>query len=232
MASTYNFLGLVNDVCVRLNEEPLSTENFNSVDGFYSAAKMYVNAAIRDINQLEYNWPFNHNVAELYLDAGTNRYQYPAEAKIVDLDTIRIVPDASLGVRATPLKQIQYNEYVRQYIDEEYKTADQGSVPQFVAMSQARELVFAPTPDKDYEVQFEYFIYPVDMVNATDVPTIPERFRHVIVDGAMYHSYMFRDNPQSAQLAEQKFKEGIKSMTSLLINEFISVVDTRVRKGR
>lgn len=231
MASTYNFLGLVNDVCTRLNEEPLSTENFTSVDGFYNAAKMYVNAAIRDINQLEYNWPFNHNTAELYMDGGTNRYQYPAEAKVVDLDTIRIVPDANLGVPATHIKQIQYNEYIRKYMSEEFKSASQGSVPQYVCMSQSRELVFAPMPDKDYEVQFEYFIYPVDLVNATDVPTIPERFRHVIVDGAMYHAYMFRDNPQSAQLAEGKFKDGIKAMTSLLINEFISVVDTRTRAG-
>jgi len=229
MASTYNFLGLVNDVCVRLNEEPLTEANFNNVDGFYTAAKMYVNAAIRDINQLEYNWPFNHNTTELYLDAGINRYQYPAEAKVVDLDSMRIVPDAALGVQASKLNQIQYNEYIKRYIDEEYKSADQGAVPTKVAMSQAREFVFVPSPDKEYEVQFEYFIYPVDLVNPTDVPTIPERFRHVIVDGAMYHSYMFRDNAQSAQLADNKFKEGIKSMLSLLVNEYINVVDTRIR---
>jgi hypothetical protein len=231
MASTYNFMGLVNDVCVRLNEEPLDSTNFDNVDGFYSAAKMYVNAAIRDINQLEYNWPFNHNTTQLDLVAGDNRYSYPAEAKVIDFDTIRLVPDETLGVKATRLKQIQYNEYVKNYIDEEYKTAAQGSVPSMVCMSQARELVFVPSPDEDYEVEFEYFIYPVDMVNATDVPTIPERFRHVIVDGAMYHAYMFRDNPQAAQIAQKKFEDGIKAMTSLLINEFINVVDTRTRAG-
>lgn len=232
MASTYNYLGLVNDVCARLNEEPLTTSTFDTADGFYRAAKMYVNAAIRDINQREYNWPFNHNLAEIELDAGTNRYQFPAEAKVVDLDTMRIVPDTSLGVTATPLKQIQYDEYVRNYIEQEFNGASDGGIPHYVAVSQARELVFVPTPDKDYEIQFEYFIYPVELVNHGDVPTIPERFRHVIVDGAMYHAYMFRDNSQQAQLAEQKFKDGIKAMTSMLINNFVSVVDRRVARHR
>jgi len=48
----------------------------------------------------------------------------------------------------------------------------------------------------------------------------------------MYHAYMFRDNAQSAAMAEAKFKEGIKALRSLLVNEYISVVDTRVHHAR
>ena len=56
------------------------------------------------------------------------------------------------------------------------------------------------------------------MVNATDTTNIPERFRHIIVDGAMYHSYMFRSNMQATMAAKEKFDEGIKHMRSQLIN--------------
>ena len=52
-----------------------------------------------------------------------------------------------------------------------------------------------------------------------DVPTIPFRFKHVIVDGAMYHSYMFRDNLESATLSLRKFEDGLKQMRTLLVNE-------------
>lgn len=229
MASTYNFMGLVNDVCLRLNEQPLTSSNFDSAVGFYHAAKTYVNAAIRDINQREYNWPFNHNTTELFMDAGTNRYGFPAEAKVIDFDTVRVVKDDALGVSSYRLKQIQYNEYVDKYIDQEFNDAANGGAPKLVARSQAQELVFVPMPDKDYEIQFEYFIYPVDLINATDVPTIPERYRHVIIDGAMHYAYMFRDNAQSAAMSKDKFDEGIKAMLSIMVNEFINLRSTHIQ---
>jgi hypothetical protein len=56
-------------------------------------------------------------------------------------------------------------------------------------------------PDKAYTIEYEFFMFPADLETYDDVPTIPFRFKHVIVDGAMYHSYMFRDNLESATLS-------------------------------
>jgi hypothetical protein len=53
-----------------------------------------------------------------------------------------------------------------------------------------------------------------------DVPVIPERFRHIIVDGAMHYAYLFRGNTQDALVAKEKFEEGIKHMKSMLINRY------------
>jgi len=64
------------------------------------------------------------------------------------------------------------------------------------------------------------------------VPTVPQQFKHVIVDGAMYHAYMFRDNAQSASMSKQKFDEGLKALRSLLVNNYVHVYDTRVRQVR
>ena len=61
---------------------------------------------------------------------------------------------------------------------------------------------------------------------------IPDAFKHVIVDGSTYHSYMFRDNAQQAALTKQKFDLGIDHMRSLLINtnRYVEVRDTRVAR--
>ena len=60
---------------------------------------------------------------------------------------------------------------------------------------------------------------PVDLILDTDVPTIPERFRHVIIDGAMHYAYMFRDNIEMAALSQNKFDQGIKQMRTVTVNE-------------
>ena len=59
---------------------------------------------------------------------------------------------------------------------------------------------------------------PVDLDLHDDVPSIPERFKHVIVDGAMHYAYLFRGNTQDALVAKEKFEEGIKNMRTTLIN--------------
>ena len=62
----------------------------------------------------------------------------------------------------------------------------------------------------------------------TDVPNLPEQYRYVIIDGAMYYVYQFRGDMQAAQLALQKFEQGIKQLRSLHINRTEYLRDTRV----
>jgi len=224
----YNFLSLANEICGRLNETKLNSTNFETASNFYSTIKDAINASIRDINHQEYNYPFNHNSTEIILDSGVARYPIPQNAKLVDFDTIRIVRDESLNVDSQMLTQIQYNEYLKRYFDDEVNTAAQGGVPRYIAKTQTNDFVLAPKPNADYTLEIEYFIIPADLNLHDDVPTIPESFKHVVIDGALYHCYMFRDNAQSATLAKQKFDEGLKAMRSLFVNEYINVIDTRV----
>jgi len=50
----------------------------------------------------------------------------------------------------------------------------------------------------------------------------------VIVDGALYHLYMFKDNLESAQAAFMSFEKGLKDLQTLYINNYEYVRDTRV----
>lgn len=225
----YNYLELVNNVCRKLNEVELTSEQFPTATGFYSHVKDGVNAAIRDINQTHYEWPFNHVVAEEALSAGTSRYSYPSDASTIDFDSFRIKEDATFGNSTVRLAPITYDQYLQQYVDQEYSDDDsKRDVPQYVAQAPSFEYVVAPAPKEDYEIVYEYYRIPVDMELYSDVPSIPERFKHIIVDGAMYHAYMFRGNEQSASMAKSKFEEGLKRMRIILINKYVNVSSTMI----
>jgi hypothetical protein len=218
---SYNYLSLTNEVCRRLNEAELTSSNFAAAAGFYAQIKDSINSAVRDINQKHFNWPFNHNTDDITLTAGELRYPLPEESKYVDFDTVRLRRNTALGVgSATHLKQMSYDEYVDRFIDQEFETdTTKGTAPEYVIRSQDGDIIFAPMPDKAYTVDYEYFMYPADLSLYDDVPTIPFRFKHIIIDGAMYHAYMFRDNLESASLSLRKFEEGMKHMRTLLVNE-------------
>ena len=214
----YNFLGLVNAMNRRLNEVELTSSNFATATGFYSQAKDAVNAAIRYLNQSEYFWAFNHNTKEQTLVANTSRYSFPTDAKIVNFNTFRIKENTTLGNATTRLTEIAYEDYLDRYVEQEYNTSSGQGVPTQVAQAPDLKFILTPEPDKAYELVFEYYSFPTDLSATTDAPTIPERFQHVIVDGAMHYGYLFRGNTQDAMVMKEKFDEGIKHMRSQLIN--------------
>lgn len=225
----YNFLGLVNEVNRRFNEVELTSGNFATSKGFYNAAKDSVNASIRDVNQTHFEWPFNHVTEEEALTVGQSRYATPPNSSTVDFNSFRIKENLTFGNNTIKLHPLVYEDYLNRYVAQEYSTSDSDrGVPMFVVQTPSQEYIVSPAPDKEYEVVYEYFRISVDMQQPTDVPYIPERFKHIIVDGAMYHAYMFRGNEQSASMAKSKFEEGLKRMRIILINRYNYVTTTQV----
>jgi hypothetical protein len=223
----YNYLALVNEVQRRLNEVELTSALFPTAKGFLALSKDAINSAVRHINQEEFEWPWNHVEASEVLLPGTIRYSYPYDAKTINMNTFRIKRDADLNVGTIKLKILSYEQYLDKYADMEYNS-NLSSTPVYVSRTPSRELVFVPVPDKAYEVIYEYFTSSFDLQNYDDVPTIPEQYRHVIVDGAMYYAYVFRGDMQSANATINKFEQGLKNMRSLNINRTDYLVDTRV----
>lgn len=218
----YDYLSLVNDVALRLNETEISEAEFVDTSGVYNAFKEAVNASIRHINQEHFFWPFNHNQEAPYLIAGVSRYDLPENAKYVDFGSFRVKRNESLNVsNGKKLEQLSYEEYLRNYVDQEYETdATKGGVPRHVVRTPNRQYIIVPMPDKRYEIEYEYYMTPFDLDVYDDVPTIPESYRHIVIDGAMYYAYMFRDNLEQATIAQKKFEDGLKNMRAILINEY------------
>lgn len=229
----YNFLGLVNDVNKRLNEVELTSANFASAKGFYSHAKDAVNSAIQDINQLQFQWHWNHVTQETPLVAGTTRYAYPANAKTIDFDTFRIKKNSTFNNDTVKLRIIAYEEYLEKFADQEY-TSDTSvrSIPQYVFQTPDREYGVVPSPKEAFTLVYEYYASTTPLENATDTPIIPEMYRHIIDEGAMYYAYMFRSNEQAAAIAKAKFDEGIKHMRIILINRYDYVRGTALANNK
>jgi hypothetical protein len=226
---TYDFIGLVNDVNRRLNEVELTTTNFAGAQGYYNLTKDAVNASMRHIHQEEFEWPWNHAEEEEILTPGEVRYSMPYNSKTVNMNSFRIKRDAALGVGTTKLKVLNYEEYLDKHVDAEYNSGEETrGVPKYVIRAPSREILFVPAPKDAYEVVYEYYATGVDMSLFSDVPEIPEQYRHTIVDGAMYYAYVFRGDMQAANLSEAKFKAGIKNMRSVNINRTEYIRDTRV----
>lgn len=225
----YDFIGLVNDVNNRLNEVELTTADFATATGYFSFAKDAVNAAIRHINQEEYEWPWNHVAAEETLVAGTVRYSYPNDAKTVNMNSFRIKRDSALNVGTVKLHNMTYEEWLNKHSDTEYNTTSSNrTLPTHIVRCPSRELIFYPNPDKAYEVAYEYYRLGFDLDNHSDVPSLPEQYRYVIVDGAMHYVYQFRGDTTLSGLAMEKFEKGIKHLRSLNINRTDYLRDTRV----
>ena len=225
----YDYISLVNDINRRLNEVELTTSNFTTATGYYSFAKDSINASIRHINQEEFEWPWNHVEETEVLAVGEVRYSMPHDSKTINMNTFRIKRNSGLNVKTVKLKVLTYEEWLDKHADSEYNSSSSTfGTPTHIVRTPSRELVFYPAPDKEYEVVYEYFRVGFELESATDVPNLPEQYKHTIVDGAMYYVYQFRGDNQAAQLALQKFKQGIKQLRSLHINRTEYLRDTRV----
>ena len=214
-----------------MNEVELTSSNFATATGFYSQAKDAVNAAIRYINQSEYFWSFNHTTKEQTLTANTSRYAFPTDAKVINFNSFRIKENTTLGNSTTRLTEIVYEDYLDRFVQQEYSSSTGQGIPTQVAQSPDLKYIMTPEPDTAYELVYEYYTFPTDLSAATDAPTNPERFQHVIVDGAMHYGYLFRGNTQDAMVMKQKFDEGIKYMRSQLINRTPYVRSYMVTSG-
>jgi len=226
----YSFLGLVNDVNGRVNEVPLTSSNFASAEGYYSMAKEAVNSSIRYINQDKFTWPFNYVQQEDVLTAGVVRYPIPNNAKHVDYNTFRVKRSSTFGTTTQKLSQMDYEEFLDKYADAEYNTSNTSirDIPKFIIRGPGNEYLVYPSPDQAYELVYEYYLLPVDLNLYTDVPTIPQAFRHIIIDGAMFYIYSFRGDIENADRSFNRFDMGLKDMRSIYINRFEYLRDTRV----
>ena len=68
---------------------------------------------------------------------------------------------------------------------------------------------------------FDYYTFPTSDLSAHgDTTTIPDRFKHIITDGAVSYMYLYRSEVPLYERSFALFNEGIKFMQTLLINRY------------
>jgi len=212
------FLSLTNDVNIRLNEVPLTSANFGDAAGVYADNKNHINSAINRINMEEFEWPFNHTTVTLPLVVNQAKYPYPSDTKSVAFDTFRIKKNLTYNTEGWQLEPLDYEELLHKQPNYEFDSVDQASPPRFVTRNRNMSFSLYPSPDQTYDLVYEYYKLPTDMMNWDDTTTIPDHFRRVIVEGAMYYSYLFRGGIEEASASNELFKQGLKDMRKIFIN--------------
>ena len=228
MPSTY--ISLCNQVLRRLNEVEIVTADFLSTTGIQSLVKDAVKSAIAKINTAEFEWPFNAAEETDILVVGQEEYAWPTYFKAVDWNTFQIQASTDLGTNFSTLRFIERDVWYNSHRDDDDTSGATGrSVPLYVFPSHGNGFGVSPSPDKAYSLKFRYFMNYADITNATDEPRIPASYDTVLIDGAIYYMYIFKDNMEAAQASYVAFMQGIKELQSLYINTYQSITDTRVR---
>jgi len=229
------YVTLVNELLRRLNEVTLDTagDGFDTVRNVQALAKDAVNSSVRLILQNGQEWPFLKTTYTQTLTAGTRQYSFPADYSSADWDTFYLKRLSSVDNAPTTLKPISYEEYIQTHraVDDTGDQINGDNAPDYVYQTFGEDFGLTPVPNAAYEVEYVYWSYPSDMTLFDDVCIVPDRFKHVVIDGAMMFMMRFRSNEQSAAMHQNNFENGIKSMRRVLMDDPISVRSTVVTRS-
>jgi len=222
------FLNITNELLRRLNEVVIDQDDFLTVRNVQALAKDAVNSSVRKIIQSAQEWPFTLATYEQTLTAGTREYDFPSTMSSVDWESFYIKQLASKSNQPRKLTVIPYTEYLETYRPGD-ETGDSGSgigVPLRVYQTQEEKFGVTPSPDDAYVIEYKYWTFPTALSAYDDVCVIPDRFIHVVIDGAMMYMMRFRSNEQSAAVHQNDFVEGIKMMRRVLVDDNLSLRST------
>ncbi len=167
---------------------------------------------IRGADQADYTGDFTVTVT------GTTTFTFPVSAGAVSPATGSIV--VYLPYPSRKLTWIDWDTYRKEgYLErdtETYREENYG-MPEVVARMPNNNFILSPKPNRIYTVEYEYFKKPALLVNYNDVPTIPEEYAEVIVNGAIVHGYLFRDNVEEVAIAKDAYTNGVNRMRRSLI---------------
>jgi hypothetical protein len=227
-----SFIDLCNITLRRLNEVEIDSSSFSSARGVQALVKDAVRHSIAKINQSEYSWPFNGSEYTQTLVVGQEEYAWPTAHKVSDWNSFQLQENSSFGISFTKLAFITLDQWLESHRDTDDAAGASGrGVPQYVFPSHNGGWGVTPSPNETYQIRFRYFLSHTTLTLFSDQSRIPTQFDNIIADGAMVQMYMFKDNPQSAQLSQAIFEQGIKQMQTQLINQYESIRDRRVVQG-
>lgn len=229
------YVSLVNELLRRMNEVTLDNagDGFDTARNVQALAKDAINSSIRLILQDGQEWPFLKNTYTQTLTAGTRQYNFPADYSSADWDTFYIKKLSSKNNAPQRLGAISYENYIQNHrsSDDGGDTVNGESVPSIVYQTYGEAFGVTPVPNAAYEIEYVYWSFPSDLTVYNDVAVIPDRFKHVLIDGAMMFMMRFRSNDQSAAMHQNNFEDGIKSMRRVLMDDAIEIRSTVVARG-
>jgi len=179
-------------------------------DTGYSTSEItdYLNDTQNDIYN-EYRLPFMQTYVDYALFANTaditnSSGLLPDYVQAVDLQV------TTTG-KETQLIYMPYEELFSTYPDPSDQTAYPSTTPMYWYFYNETINVF-PTSAVDLTVRLRYWKKPTDLVQATDVPSIPSEFAELLVVGAAYRVLQVKDNYDQAGILQNKYDELLQKL--------------------
>lgn len=218
MAST--FLVLTNKLLRRLNEVQLTSTTFADARNTQAMAQDAIIAAIAEINTSETQWPWNTQTGTTNVVLNTLAYQFDNDEIVPDWDTFRLLKTAT--VQPFPLKYLTSEEYYKFYRQIDIQAIDtvtnvgQGT-PRFI-FPVPGGFGISPSPDTTYTINYEYYVTPTELSLHSDICVIPTVWDYVIINMALKHYYMYKDNTEQAGFWINESNKTLTKMRNSIVN--------------
>lgn len=162
---------------------------------------------------------YNGDVEVTRIDSTTYTYTVPSSLSTPATGTIYSIPKWS----EKKLTRLDYDGYRKQGYearDREAVIKDANSIPSYIVQKTDNNFIIssgAGAPDKQYTIYYEGFTLPTALTDYDDVPEIPEAYEQVIIDKALYYAYMYRNNIEEADRADDRYEKNVNKMRRALI---------------
>jgi hypothetical protein len=215
------YLSLTNELLRRLNEVQMDSTEFSNARNIQSLAKDAINSSIRELMHSAQEWPFVSLSYSQTLVVGQRLYTFPTNMSSVDWDSFYLNKLEAQGNVPKKLPYITYTSYIETQKPKEDQTGTSGQGSALYVYDTPDNTSFGVTPitNAAYIIDYNYWYFPNDLVSAADTCIVPDRFKNVLIDGAMMYMMIFRSNEQAAAIHRDNFDKGIKVMRRLLIGE-------------
>ena len=211
-----------------MGEVTMDSTEFDGARNVQSLAKQAINSSVKELMHSAQEWPFALVTGTQTLATdGTATYSFPTSFSSVDWESFYLRQLISANNEPRRLPVMSYTQYLdeRRSMDDMSGAGGYG-VPEAVYQTQEGKFGITPRADQPYVVEYKYWQFPDDMVNASDVCVVPTRFDNVVIDGGMTYMMIYRSNEQSAALHRDRFEQGIKNMRRLLMDEPLTMRST------
>jgi hypothetical protein len=113
-----------------------------------------------------------------------------------------------------------------QYRQKGYLEKDRNTVnpenyekPERVVRRSDNSFLITPKPDRVYPIVYEGFLIPNALSAYDDTLAVPDKFVQLVVDKTLHYAYMFRDNLEQADYAQDRYKDNANKLRRILIHK-------------
>lgn len=187
-----------------ISGQPASVDN---VRGEHKRVVDWVNQAWREIQSANDQWSFMWSQATpIMLASGTSLYDQPVDCRDIITATVSLTDVVG---------NTSYPEFVK---FEDFRTLARNNAangrPQYWTVRPDNKIIFYPAPDSVYQLDFEYYKKPADLVFSTDTPSLPEHFHMAIVYLGLFHYGVFEEAPSVMQMARANYNSYLLQMSN------------------